>query len=102
MILHKKTSSAHILDALSSVSGYSAEDLKSGTRDAAVCQWRHLGMFAARARGYTLVEVGKMFNRHFSTVIMAEKKVKQHKSSVKDTLESLNEHIDNYANSNKT
>jgi len=49
-----------------------------------------------------LVEGGKMFNRHFSTVILAEKKVNQHKSSVKDTLESLNEHIDNYANSNKT
>ncbi len=89
------------MEALSNVSGYSTKDLKSSNRDASISQWRHLGMYAARKKGYTLVEVGKMFNRHFSTVIMAEKKVKQHKSNIKDTLQSLNQHIDNYANGNK-
>tara|TARA_R100000654_G_scaffold60172_2_gene86970 strand:+ start:5047 stop:5355 length:309 start_codon:yes stop_codon:yes gene_type:complete len=101
MILHKKTSSENIMEALSNVSGYSTKDLKSSNRDASISQWRHLGMYAARKKGYTLVEVGKMFNRHFSTVIMAEKKVQQHKSNIKDTLQSLNQHIDNYANGNK-
>jgi len=89
------------MEALSNVSGYSTKDLKSSNRDASISQWRHLGMYAARKKGYTLVEVGKMFNRHFSTVIMAEKKVQQHKSNIKDTLQSLNQHIDNYANGNK-
>tara|TARA_R100000278_G_scaffold121722_1_gene106303 strand:- start:1187 stop:1495 length:309 start_codon:yes stop_codon:yes gene_type:complete len=102
MILHKKTSSEHILEALSSVSGYSTKDLKGNTRDAAVCQWRHLGMYAARKKGYTLVEVGKMFNRHFSTVIMAEKKVKQHQKTITEALTMLNKHIDQYENSNQT
>tara|TARA_B100000902_G_C26609159_1_gene574213 strand:- start:79 stop:387 length:309 start_codon:yes stop_codon:yes gene_type:complete len=102
MILHKKTSSEHILDALSSVSGYTTKELQSSTRDAAICQWRHLGMYAARLKGHTLVEVGKMFNRHFSTVIMAEKKVLEHSDKVEVALQSLNSHIDKYENSNRT
>tara|TARA_R100000664_G_C2759350_1_gene149022 strand:- start:4919 stop:5227 length:309 start_codon:yes stop_codon:yes gene_type:complete len=102
MILHKKTSSENIMEALSSVSGYSTKDLKSSNRDASVSQWRHLGMYAARKKGYTLVEVGKMFNRHFSTVIMAEKKVDKHKAKVSGALDSLYKHIEDYEDRTQT
>tara|TARA_R110002051_G_scaffold313659_3_gene389946 strand:+ start:1187 stop:1495 length:309 start_codon:yes stop_codon:yes gene_type:complete len=102
MILHKKTSSENIMGALSSVSGYSTKDLKSPTRNASVSQWRHLGMYAARTKGYTLVEVGKMFNRHFSTVIMAEKKVNKHKDKVLGALDSLYKHIEDYEDGAQT
>ena len=98
MILHKKTSPESVIDAVSTVSGYKTEELKGPNRDAALCQWRHLGMYVARQKGFTLVEVGKLFNRHFSTVIMAEKKVGEHKNDITNHLESVDDYIKRYEN----
>mgnify|MGYP003656370124 CR=1 FL=1 len=80
MILHKKTSPESIIEAISNVSGYSVSDLK----------------------GFTLVEVGKLFNRHFSTVIMAEKKVDQYKNTISDSLEAVEQHVKRYEDSRGT
>tara|TARA_R110000824_G_scaffold41603_1_gene123583 strand:+ start:208 stop:519 length:312 start_codon:yes stop_codon:yes gene_type:complete len=102
MILHKKTSPESIIEAISNVSGYSVSELKGPARDAALCQWRHVGMFAARQKGFTLVEVGKLFNRHFSTVIMAEKKVDQYKNTISDSLEAVEQHVKRYEDSRGT
>lgn len=102
MILHKKTSPESVIEAISNVSGYSVSELKGPARDASLCQWRHLGMYAARQKGFTLVEVGKLFNRHFSTVIMAEKKVDKFKSNVSDSLDSVEQHINRYEDSRST
>ncbi len=95
MRLVKKTTSESILDAISDVSGYSPEELRGRERGATLAQWRHVGMHVARERGMTLIAAGEIFNRHFTTAIMAYNKVEENRDDIEGILKEVHEHIDN-------
>tara|TARA_B100000530_G_scaffold133061_1_gene82905 strand:+ start:577 stop:888 length:312 start_codon:yes stop_codon:yes gene_type:complete len=96
MKLLKKITPEAILHALSNVSGFSVEELQS-TSGGGVSQWKHLGMFVARDRGMTLKQVGDIFGRHFTTVTLAEQKVRkalQDDPEITQAIEAVNNAID--------
>ena len=94
MRLVKKTTPESIIDAVADVSGYSPDELRGRARGAALAQWRHVGMHAARERGMTLLAAGDIFNRHFTTAIMAYNKVEDHRNDIEDILKEVHDHID--------
>ena len=75
MNLIYKTTPDTILNAVSHVSGYSTTELTAKGHTHTVSQWSQLGIFVARRRGLTLAEAGKVFGRHFTTAIVADRKV---------------------------
>ena len=96
MKLIYKTMPDTILNAVSHVSGYSPAELTAKGHTHTVSQWRQLGIYAARRRGLTLAEAGKVFGRHFTTAIVADRKVM---ALVEDTkvgkaLDAINDFID--------
>ncbi len=96
MKLLKKITPETILHALSSISGFTVDELQS-TSGGGVSQWKHLGMYVARDRGMTLKQVGDIFGRHFTTVTLAEQKVKralQDDPEITKAIEAVNNAID--------
>tara|TARA_B100000745_G_C20032210_1_gene351452 strand:+ start:80 stop:394 length:315 start_codon:yes stop_codon:yes gene_type:complete len=96
MNLIYKTTPDSILNAVSHVSGYSTAELTAKGHAHTISQWRQLGIYAARRRGLTLVEAGKVFGRHFTTAIVADRKIM---ALVEDTkvgkaLDAINNFID--------
>jgi len=97
MNLIYKTTPDSILNAVSHVSGYSPAELTAKGHTHTVSQWRQLGIFVARRRGLTLVEAGKVFGRHFTTAIVADRKVMalaDEDAEVGKALDAINDFID--------
>ena len=96
MKLVKKITPSSILDAVSNVSGFSTDELSTGTNRGTVSDWRHIGMFVAREHGLTLTETGNLFRRHFKTVTSAERRVrsKLKDKSVVAAIERVNKNIE--------
>lgn len=96
MKLLKKITPDTILQALSTASGFTPAELASDT-GGGLSQWKHLGMFVARERGMTLKQVGGIFNRHYTTVTLAEQKVKkalEQDAVVTEAVDAVNAAID--------
>lgn len=95
MKLVKKVTPLNILTAVSNVSGFTPDELSTGTNRGTVSDWRHIGMFVAREHGLTLTEAGKLFGRHYTTVTSAERRVrsKLKDASVSTAIERVNNSI---------
>tara|TARA_R100001440_G_scaffold868_1_gene2899 strand:- start:25700 stop:26005 length:306 start_codon:yes stop_codon:yes gene_type:complete len=76
MKLIKKVEPKKIIDVITELSGFSSDDLSSQETSGSVADWRHIAMYVAKENGIPIKKIGEMFNRHFSTVSAAERKVK--------------------------
>ena len=100
MKLVKKVSPKNILEAVASVSGFSVEELSTGTNRGNVSDWRHIGMFIAREHGLTLTEAGDLFGRHFTTATAAERRgrAKLKEEAVQSAIERVNNFLEKQQN----
>ena len=96
MKLVKKVTPSSILDAVSNVSGFTTDELSTGTNRGTVSNWRHIGMFVAREHGLTLTEAGDLFGRHYTTVTSAERRVRStlKEESVVSAIDRVNNSIE--------
>ena len=95
MKLVKKNTVEHIMKAVTDVSGYSAEELRS-SKQHSITSWAHLGIYVANQSGLTIEDASALFGRHFATGHACIKKVKHNfedvEADIKDIIASKMKH----------